>query len=257
MDDGRDRVGAGVAGTAAITPTVYIGWDKREEMAFNVAARSLCEYSPHARIIPLVLDALVQRGLYTRPTRIHNAGLWDVISDAPMSTEHAISRFLVPHLCHYKGWALFVDGDVMFRRPVEELFALRDDRYAVMCVQHPPFTEAGTKKEGAIQTVYHRKNWSSVMLFNCAHPQNAALLPGQVNLVPGRDLHRFGWLNDAEIGALPPEWNYLVGVNPPQDNPAIVHYTLGCPSIPAYAQSHFAGEWYAVATRAGHGQGQI
>jgi len=237
------------------TPRVYIGWDPREEIACNVAARSLCEQSPQAQILPLELSALRLRGLYTRPTTMVNGGLFDVISGAPMSTEHAILRFLVPHLCRYAGWALFVDGDVLFRRPVEDLWALRDESKAVVCVQHPSFLHDGVKKAGQPNLGYHRKNWSSVMLFNCGHPANAMLTSGLVNDVPGRHLHAFGWLMNGDIGALPPEWNYLVGVNPPMADPAIVHYTLGAPSIPQYAQSPFADEWYACARRAGHGQG--
>jgi hypothetical protein len=240
------------------TPRVYIGWDPREEIACNVAARSLCEHSPSAQIVPLDLMALRTRGMYWRPTTVMNNSLFDVISNAPMSTEHAISRFLVPHLMrHAGGWALFVDGDVLFRRPIEELWALRHDRYALMCVQHPPLLEEGVKKDGQPQQAYHRKNWSSVMLFNCSHPANKALMPDYVNEVPGRELHAFGWLEDELIGALAPEWNYLVGVSAPIADPAIVHYTLGTPSIPKYAQSPFADEWYACALRAGHGQGHI
>jgi len=238
-----------------MTIPVYIGWDPREEIAFNVAARSLCELSPDARIIPLVLSSLRDRGLYHRPTTVLNNGLYDVISEAPMSTEHAISRFLVPRLQRHSGWALFVDGDVLFRRPVEELFDRRDERYALMCVQHPPIVAEGTKKDGQPNQIYHRKNWSSVILFNCGHPANRLLSPDYVNAVPGRELHRYGWLDDALIGELPPVWNYLVGVNPPMDDPAIVHYTLGVPSIPTYRHSPFADEWFAAAVRAGHGQG--
>src|SRR5262245_796032 len=237
------------------TPLVYIGWDPREEVACNAAARSLVEHTPGARIIPLDLMALRTRGMYWRPTSLRGNHLYDEISDAPMSTEHAISRFLVPHLCRHAGWALFVDGDVLFRRDVRELWDLCDASKALMCVQHPPFTQEGTKKDWVPQTVYHRKNWSSVMLFNCSHPANRPLIPEYINEVPGRELHAFAWMEDQFIGALPPEWNYLVGVNPPMDNPAIVHYTLGTPSIPAYHHSPFADEWYAAARLAGHGQG--
>jgi len=239
------------------SPRVYIGWDPREELACHVAHRSLTEQSPQAEILPLELAPLRLRGLYYRPTSQTATGaLWDAISGAPMSTEHAISRFLVPQLCRYAGWALFVDGDVLFRRPIEDLWALRQDRYALMCVPHPPFTdEHATKKDGQPNPTYRRKNWSSVMLFNCSHPANRLLTTGIVNEVPGRHLHAFGWLMDADIGALPSEWNYLVGVNPSMADPAIVHYTLGTPAMPTYAQSPFADEWYACARRAGHGQG--
>jgi len=237
------------------TPTVYIGWDPTEEIASRAAAASLYSTSAMVRPIPLVLAGLRRRGLYTRPTTMREGHLYDVISQAPMSTEHAISRFLVPHLQRYVGWALFVDGDVLFRRDVRELFALADDRYAVMVVQHPPFVGDGVKKEGALQQAYPRKNWSSVVLWNCGHAYNAALLPAMVNQLPGRELHYFGWLPDEAIGTLPPEWNYLVGVTPPMADPAIVHYTLGTPAVPAYAQAPFADEWYAAVRRGGPSQG--
>lgn len=250
MDAPRDRIRPGLAHAEPLIP-VYIGWDPRERLAANVAAWSLANLQSHARIVPLELSEMRKRDLYWRPTSSRNGQLWDDISDAPMSTEHAIARFLVPHLCRYAGWALFVDGDVLFRRDVAQLYALREDQYAVMVVQHAELTEAGTKKEGAQQLPYYRKNWSSVMLFNCAHPANAALTPQLVNDVPGRDLHRFCWLRDEQVGALPAEWNYLVGVEPLIPDAALVHFTLGTPDIPKYAHSYYADEWYAVARQVG------
>jgi lipopolysaccharide biosynthesis glycosyltransferase len=201
----------------------------------------------------LALLELSQRGLYTRPTVYKGTQLWDGISDAPMTTEHAISRFFVPLLAQYHGWALFTDGDVLFRRTVNDLFALADPKYALMCVQHPPdlFVE-GTKKNGAPQTVYPRKNWSSVMLFNCGHPANRALTVDLLNSWPGRDLHAFKWLNDDLIGELPPSWNYLVGVSPKPLTVDLVHFTLGTPNILPNRQMPYADEWWKVAHAAGY-----
>lgn len=169
-----------------------------------------------------------------------------------MSTEHAISRFFVPYLCEYHGWALFVDGDILARADVRELFALADDRYALMCVQHPPLPAEGTKKDGAIQQSYPRKNWSSVVLWNCGHPAHQALTLDALNTWPGRDLHAFTWLRDEEIGALPPDWNYLVNVNALPPYVKIAHFTLGVPATDGHAADPFADEWFAAARMAGY-----
>jgi hypothetical protein len=232
-------------------PRVYVGFDANELMAVNSAIASMRSFQGASAfdIRFLALSYLCAQGLYTRPTERRDNHLWDVRSEAPMTTEHAIARFFVPLLCEYRGWALFMDGDVLVRRSLADLFALADPTKAVQVVQHPPMTAAAPKKEGQPQTLYTRKNWSSVMLFNCAHPSNHALTIDLLNTLPGRDLHRFCWLDDREIGALPPEWNYLVGVNAPQADPAIVHYTLGCPKPPS-SSLPFADEWFAAARAA-------
>jgi len=237
---------------------VFIGYDPREQDAYLVAYKSMRHFSPFHDAHPIVLNTLQRDGLYRRPTENRDGQRWDVISDAPMSTEFAISRFLVPHLSGNKGWALFVDCDVMFRASADELFDLADDRYAVMCVKHthtpsdPSIMAAvdsgamppETKMDGQAQTYYARKNWSSVMLWNLAHPSiQHGLTPDMVNTLPGRDLHRMCWLKDEEIGALPKSWNHLVGVDPPDPKAKIVHHTLGVPSMPGYEDSEFADQW--------------
>lgn len=232
---------------------VYIGWDPSEMCAWNVA-----QFSAHARssvginVRRVALPELQARGLYTRPTETRPAGYWDAISEAPMSTGHAIARFLVPHLCEYVGWALFTDGDVLFRKDVAALFALADPRYAVQVVEHQHAPTAMAKMQGHVQTQYARKNQSSVMLLQCGHPANRALTPALVNTVPGRDLHRFCWLSDDLIGGLPPEWNHLVGVNTPNPDAAIVHMTLGTPDMPGYEHCEFSDEWYATSRAVGY-----
>lgn len=232
---------------------IFIGWSPSETKAHLVAAHSLHGHASTRHDVRRVsMEELQAKRLYTRPTRAHTNGqLWDVISDAPMSTGHAIARFFVPLLCGYQDWALFTDGDVLFRSDVSELFALADERYAVQVVQHPPMPEADTKKDGHVQTQYARKNWSSVMLFNCAHPANQALWTTVLNQWPGRDLHAFKWLPDDLIGALPARFNYLVGVSEPIDHPAIVHYTLGVPDVAGHEDDAFAGEWRQAAQWAG------
>jgi hypothetical protein len=127
---------------------------------------------------------------------------------------------------------------------VHDLFAMADPSKAVMCVQHPNYVPAETTKmDGQMQTLYARKNWSSVVLFNGSHPSNRALTLDLINTVPGRDLHRFCWLKDEEIGALPLEWNWLAGVSEIIDDPKLVHFTLGTPNMPGYDDGVYADEW--------------
>lgn len=230
---------------------VFVGHSTNEAAATDIAERSL---ATGARQFPFITERISRQslgGAYTRPTEIRDGHLWDVLSSAAMSTDHAIARFFVPWLCGYSGWALFVDGDVLFRRPVEDLFALADDRYAVMCVQHPELSDTTTKKLGDRQQAYTRKNWSSVMLIHCGHVANTRLTLERCNTLPGRALHRFDWLMDDEIGALPPAWNYLVGVNPVIVDPAIAHFTLGTPDQRTYNEKYvdpaLVAEWQAYA----------
>lgn len=233
---------------------IYIGFDPRETPAFAVAQFSAKLHMTHQKIPirGLVLDELREIGIYTRPTSTslradgskvlidHHSAREDY--DGAMSTEFAISRFLVPHL-ENNGWALFMDCDMLVRCDLSALFALADPAFAVMCVKHDHQSHVQTKMDGQPQTNYFRKNWSSVMLFNCDHPANARLSLDFINNAPGRDLHRFAWLRDEEIGALPPEWNWLAGEQPEPSFPRIVHHTLGSPCLKGYEDAPYADEW--------------
>lgn len=197
----------------------------------------------------LVLADLQRRGLYTRPMQWRPSAadrpiMWDVISDAPMSTEHACSRFLVPHLAK-TGWALFQDGDMFARGNVARVFDGLDGSKAVYCVQHQHAPAATTKMDGQVQTNYSRKNWSSFVLFNCDHSSNRKLTVEMVNTLPGRDLHRFCWLKDREIGALDQSWNFLVGHTSPEIEPDVVHFTEGTPDMTGFENVPYADEWRA------------
>lgn len=227
--------------------SIWIGYDPRESEAYAVAKNSISRHLGKRRvpINPVALRALRKRGLYTRPTDSREGALWDVISEAPMSTEFACSRFLVPHLAQ-KGWALFVDSDVLVRRPLRDLFAICDPSKAVMVVKHDHAPENQTKMRGDLpQQKYARKNWSSVCLFNVDHPANRALTLEMVNGVPGRDLHAFCWLTDDLIGEIPAEWNWLVGHSSPDISPALVHFTDGVPSVAGHEDDAYADEWRA------------
>jgi len=117
-----------------------------------------------------------------------------------------------------------------------------DPSKAVMVVKHDHRQE-GMKMDNQPQQSYPRKNWSSVMLFNCNHSANRRLTVEDVNRRPGRDLHRFYWLHDDEIGELPPEWNWLVGVQPKPKHPKIAHYTLGGPWLPGWRPQEHDDLW--------------
>jgi hypothetical protein len=228
---------------------IYIGYDPREDEAYRVAEFSLRRHASRPMTVtPLKLDRLQAQGLSQRPYRIFRNSLWDVLSDAPCSTEFSNSRFLTPLLAQ-SGWALFIDCDMLFLGDAARLFALADPRYAVMCVKHRHAGDEGVKMDGCEQTVYPRKNWSSVMLFNCDHPANAGLTLDIVNGAPGRDLHRFCWLDDDEIGDLPPEWNWLVGVQPKPADVQLAHYTLGMPFMAGYERAEHSQLWWAERDR--------
>lgn len=222
---------------------VFIGYDTAEPEAYAVAAASLSgRASLPIEIIPLDLTRLAESGLLRRPRDIRG-GRYDILSNAPASTDFAISRFLVPILAQ-TGWAMFVDCDVVFMSDIADLIPHIDEQYAVMCVQHSYIPASGPKMDGQVQTRYPRKNWSSVMLFNCDHPANRRLSLVDVQERRGFDLHQFYWLNDAEIGALPAEWNWLVGEQPRPANPKIAHFTLGGPFTPGWRGGDFDSLWY-------------
>jgi lipopolysaccharide biosynthesis glycosyltransferase len=220
---------------------VYIGHDEREEKALEVALRSLDHVSPTVSPTVLQSERLAAHGLLRRAQDLRG-GIYDLPSNAPCATQFAISRFLVPMLAH-EGWALFVDCDVVFLADVAELFALADPSKAVMVVKHQNGHHAGTKMDGQPQVLYPRKNWSSVVLWNCEHAANRRLSLQDVNERPGRDLHAFYWLHDDEIGTLPAAWNWLVGVQPKPETPKLAHFTLGGPWLPTWIGAEHDELW--------------
>lgn len=161
------------------------------------------------------------------------------------STDFSFSRFIVPQLCGYEGWAIFMDCDMLVLDDIAKLWALRDDDYAVMCVKHNHVPKEERKFLGAVQTKYEKKNWSSVMLMNCA--KCSALTPDYVNTASGLDLHRFNWLeSDDLIGEIPHRWNHLVDYDEeiPVSEISNLHYTIGGPYFPAHDTCGYAAEWF-------------
>jgi lipopolysaccharide biosynthesis glycosyltransferase len=167
------------------------------------------------------------------------------------SNDFIYARFLVPHLCGFSGRALFLDGDMIVRRPVEELFELAPLDVGVSVVKRPDYeTKHPVKYLGNANANYPRKNWSSVILWNCGFMPNRLLTPEFVGSATGSYLHRFEWLSDRQIGALPSEWNRLVLEEPTSDDDALWHYTIGTPCFAEYADCERSREWYETYKRA-------
>ena len=208
---------------------IFIGYDPRETVAWHVLTHSILARSSE----PVCFTPLALNNLGSLMWRERN----------PLqSTDFSFSRFLTPYLSGYEGWSLFMDCDMLVLEDVAKLWALRDDRFAVMCTQHDHQPREAVKFLGAPQTPYGKKNWSSVMLFNNARCR--ALTPEKVNTASGLELHQFKWLDgDDEIGSLPLEWNHLVGYNPPRADAANVHYTLGGPYFNETVDCEYAEEW--------------
>lgn len=208
---------------------IFIGFDERETVAWHVLTHSiLARASEPVSFVPLAL---------------HNLGQLMWREKNPLqSTDFSFSRFLTPYLSGYEGWSLFMDCDMLVMDDIARLWALRDDRYAVMCVKHDHQPTETVKFLGAPQTPYAKKNWSSVMLFNNAKCK--ALTPEYVNTASGLELHQFKWLeSESSIGGLPEKWNHLVGHSDPAASPSNVHFTLGGPYFSDYADCPYSAEW--------------
>jgi len=214
---------------------VFVGYDPREDIAYQVCKHSIEKRSPNAVVKPLIQKELREQGYYDRPI------------DKLASTEFTFTRFLVPELSNFNGWAMFMDCDMILQTDINELFAQADNKYALMCVKHDYTPKEGIKMDGQAQTVYPRKNWSSVMLFNCSHPSNQEINVELVNdpKITGKYLHRFSWLKDDEIGELSPEWNWLAGwyKEPDDGKPKLIHYTEGGPWFENYRYCEYHSEW--------------
>jgi len=208
---------------------VFVGYDSREAVAFSVLAHSIhARASQPVSVTPLRLSEL--KGIYTRPR------------NELQSTDFSFSRFLTPWLCDYQGWAIFMDCDMIALDDIASLWRLADERFAVQVVNHHHVPKERTKFLGATQTRYEKKNWSSVMLMNCARCR--ALTPDYVNGATGLELHQFKWLgSDDLIGELPARWNHLVGYDAPRPDAAIVHFTIGGPYFAEYRDCEYASEW--------------
>ena len=213
---------------------VFVGYDSREDIAWQVCRHSLLRHSDeNIEVIPLRQSALRELGLYTRPL------------DAGASTEFSLTRFLTPYLAAQRGWVIFCDCDFLFTTDIRNVLEGLDPAKAVYCVQHDYVPAHQVKMDGKRQATYPRKNWSSFMIFNCDHPDVRALTPAVVNSVTPAYLHRFEWVADDEaIGSLEIDWNFLEGEYAmPRTTPRVIHYTNGGPWFEQWQNCDYADLW--------------
>jgi lipopolysaccharide biosynthesis glycosyltransferase len=209
--------------------SLFIGFDPREAIAFHVCSNSVIRHSTSPLSInPLALNLL--------------QGYKEQHTDG--SNHFIYSRFLVPHLMNYQGWAIFIDGDMLLRTDITDLYNLRDERYAVQVVKHNYKTKMPIKYLGSKNEDYPCKNWSSVIIWNCQHPKNKLLTLDFIQNAKGAQLHRFTWLNEQEIGELPKEWNWLPDEYGKNENAKLLHYTLGTPCFHDFATTPMGDEWH-------------
>jgi len=211
---------------------VFIGWDTREIVAWHVLASSIIERSSMPVSLTPIGSHVLQGDKWWRAK-----GPFD-------STEFSNARFLVPELCGFKGWAIFMDCDMICLADLAELWALRDEEKAVLVRQHEHQPSNALKFLGAKQSAYKRKNWSSLMLLNCGHKSTRKLTLDYVNEAPGLDLHGFRWCKDWEIGEIPAGWNALVRDDgtPAEHNAKLAHFTDGGPWH-GYIRGQYAEDW--------------
>jgi lipopolysaccharide biosynthesis glycosyltransferase len=208
---------------------VFIGYDPREAIAYHVCANSIIRNSSQpVAIVPVALN------LFKEYSETHTDG----------SNHFIYTRFLVPYLQDYEGHAIFIDGDMIVRGDIAELWNMRDHTCDVQVVKHDYQTRMPVKYLGAKNENYPRKNWSSVILWNCASFPNRKLTPDFVQHSTGSFLHRFSWLDDARIGELPKEWNWLPDEYGPNADAKLLHYTLGTPCFQEFADTPQGNEWH-------------
>ena len=210
---------------------IFIGYDSKVKIAYHVLTESILRNSSTPiTISPINLNNL--KNIYTRK------------QDPLASTEFSFSRFLVPHLMNYNGWAIFMDSDMMMLSDITELWNLRKEDYAIQVCKHEYTPSSKNKFLGNNQTIYAKKNWSSLMLMNTSKCKT--LTPEYVNTRSGLELHQFKWLDENLIGSIPLEWNWLVGEYPYKKDVHNIHFTEGGPYFKDYKNTEYADEWFKV-----------
>lgn len=210
---------------------IFIGYDSKVKIAYHVLAESILRNSSTpVTISPINLNNL--KNIYTRK------------QDPLASTEFSFSRFLVPHLMNYNGWAIFMDSDMVMLSDITKLWSLRNEKYALQVCKHDYTPTSKNKFLGNNQTIYAKKNWSSLMLMDCSKCKT--LTPEYVNTKSGLELHQFKWLDDNLIGSIPLEWNWLVGEYPYKKDVHNIHFTEGGPYFKEYKNTEYANEWFNI-----------
>jgi lipopolysaccharide biosynthesis glycosyltransferase len=220
---------------------IVIGFDQRESVAFHTFVQSIIEKaSIPVNITPLAINSLKD---YKE-------------THEDKSNDFIYSRFLTPYLNNFEGWAIFFDGDMICQTDIKELWDLRDEKKALLVVKHNYQSKAKKKYLGNINENYPRKNWSSVILWNCSHPKHKVLTPNFIAEQTGKYLHRFSWLNDDDIGDLPLAWNWLAIEYPINMEAKLIHYTLGTPCFREYSSTDMAEAWQDTYKRINVGMDQ-
>jgi hypothetical protein len=232
--------------------TVYIGYDPREDVAYEVLKFTIERIAvDNVRVVPIRKDLVERMGIYNRKYDVVDGQSVDRIDGKPFSSDFSFTRFLVPALNMYEGWALYMDCDMYLRTDINELFEEYNmDYYPLYCVKHDYAPENKIKMDGRKQEHYRRKNWSSLILWNCGHQLNKTLTPLEVNTQTGGWLHGFEWLPDkeADIGTIHQEWNWLDGHSPEEIEAKNVHFTTGGPWFKEWKctraiDGRYAAEW--------------
>ena len=207
---------------------IFVGFDQREAIAYHTFVQSIIEKSS----IPLSITPLAENNL-DQYSEKHTDG----------TNKFTYSRFLVPYLMDFKGWAVFVDGDMVCLSDLKELKQYFNPKIAVCVVKHNYKTKYKTKYFGQKNEDYPRKNWSSVIIWNCEHSKNKILTPTLIGQKEGSYLHRFKWLDDKEIGSLPKSWNWLALEYEEKNDLDLIHYTLGTPCFKKYSKKPLSKFW--------------
>ena len=207
---------------------VVVGFDQREAVAYHAFTQSVIEKSSiPIRFLPLNINSL------TNYKETHKDG----------SNEFIYSRFLVPYLMNFKGWAIYADGDMVCLEDIKKLWNLRDNKYAIQVVKHDYKTKIKNKYWGNKNENYPRKNWSSLILWNCEHKSHKILTPDFIQKQTGAFLHRFNWIKDGEIGDINKEWNWLAMEYEEKQDINLIHYTIGTPCFEEYQNSSLSSHW--------------
>ena len=207
---------------------IIVGFDQREAVDYHTFTQSVIEKSTvPVRFLPLSINSLSD---YNEK---HKDG----------SNDFIYSRFLVPHLMNFKGWAIYADGDMICLEDIKKLWNQRNNNYAVQVVKHDYQTKIEKKYFGNKNENYPRKNWSSLILWNCEHEDHKILTPDFIEKQSGAFLHRFSWIKDEKIGELEKEWNWLALEYEEKESINLIHYTIGTPCFKEYSNTSLSSFW--------------
>jgi hypothetical protein len=214
---------------------LFCGYDAREAVGFHAFVQSVVEHSSEPVAITPIYSGERRDG----------------------TNAFTYSRFLVPWMCGFEGFALWVDGaDMLAAGDLADLWAEREGWYAAKVVKHDYVPKSDRKYVGtemeAPNEAYPRKQWSSVILWDCEHYLNRVLTPQYVAEHDGAHLHRFGWIPDEQqdqIGELSVKWNWLCDEYGANTSAKLLHWTNGIPGFYAYRDSPHSEEWRAAVRR--------